>query len=263
MKRITVGVVCIVLGLSLLLLGVFANRLLRFPNIIEHDGVRISYYVVEEGDYQVFLEVLVSQDRRALLEENCSVEIAVLRWAKVKGWNVNRTQFSYLYLPVFLFGEYGSRRLMGVLADGAYYFGAVVDFSDTSNYWIVGGELMELEEWGSQGSIQIGEINIDFDLPITALTPPLPESFRECESRLFYGDERPLLKPKKVDVEVPRKIIGGIHLIWIGAALTIAGFAITVRALVRNIIKIKLERSGTHIILFKQYQLLWLRQRFL
>jgi len=229
-KKIIIGVVCIILGLMLFSLGMFADYLVKFTDTIEHNGVRVSYYVMEKGGYRVFIEILISEGRRDLLKENCSIDIAVLRWAKVKGWNVNRTQFSYLYLPVLLFGRYGSRRLVDALANGTHCFEAIIDFNDTTNYWIVGGDFMELEEWGDRGSVRIGEINIEFDLPIIVSTSPLPESFRESESKLFSANERPpLLKPKEIDIKVSGRTVWIMrNFIWIGVILIIIGLALII-----------------------------------
>jgi hypothetical protein len=232
-KRVIVGVVCIVLGLMLLLSGLFAYRLVKMPNTVEYNGVHVSYYFIEEGAYRVFVEVFVPNNRVDLLRDGNGVDIAVVRWAKIKGWNVNRTQFSFVYFPVFLFGEYGSRRLIGTHADGGYYFGATIDFDDTTSYRITGGDLMELVQWGSQGAIRIGEINIDFDLPTIVTTPPIPESFRESKSKLFSADEGPLLKHAEINIEVPAKTVKAMrNLIWVGAALIMVGFAFLIARLI-------------------------------
>lgn len=225
-KKSTASCICIVFGLTLLLSGMFADRLVKMPNTLEYNGVQVSYYTVAEGTYRVFVEVFITENRQDLLIEGNSVDLAVLRWARIKGWNVNRTEFGYIYFPVLLFGEYGSRRLVGFHADGGYYFGVVVDFSDTANYRVL-SSLMELEGWGNEGSIRIGEITINFDLPIVLPVTPLPESFRESESKLFSENEQPLLKPTKIDVEVPGKAVKAMrNLIWAGAALTVAGLTL-------------------------------------
>ncbi|MEM3718821.1 MAG: hypothetical protein QXD45_02185 [Candidatus Bathyarchaeia archaeon] len=234
-KEAMVGVVCIVLGLMLLSSGLFVYRLVVMPNTIEYNGVRVSYYFIEEGAYRVFVEVFVLNNRVDLLKDGNSVDIAVVRWAKIKGWNVNRTQFSFVYLPVFLFGKYGSRRLIGTHADGGYCFGAIIDFDDTTTYRITGGDLMELVEWGSQGAIRIGEINIDFDLTTIVTTPPIPESFRESESKLFSADEGPLLKHTEINIEVPGKAVKAIrNLTWAGAALIIVGIVFLIYSLIKK-----------------------------
>ena len=94
---------------------------------------------------------------------------------------------------------------------------------------------MELEEWGNHGSIRIGEINMDFDLPITITISQLPESFRESESKLFSANEQPSLKHTEIAIEVPGKVIEAMrNLIWIGAILVIAGFALVVYCLIKK-----------------------------
>ena len=221
------GVLLIIGGLLLIAYGANAFPLATLPTEITKDGITVKWSRLEyfAGDYAVQLTITVPKDSYALV--GTQIYVWVYREATFKAYDeVQKTWIYRIYSPT-LWGPGGSAKLRPFNeTDNYYIYSYNVDFESATSSWTAGlTSGWQFVQWNNKGTVVIGNIQIDFELPIPSQLPSTPEPSTPSQPEPVTPQEAPTTPPSETpDVTVSSSTTQVKYgYIFLGAVLCVAG----------------------------------------
>jgi hypothetical protein len=220
---ILAGVLLIAYGANVLSLAVLP------PTEITKDGITVKWSRPRDfaGDYAVQLTITVPKGSSALVWGD-RIYVWVSREATFKAYDeVQKTWIYRVYRPM-LWGPGGSVKLRPFSeTDNYYVYSYNVDFESATSSWTAGlTSGWQFVQWNNKGTVVIGSIQIDFELPIPSQLPST-ESTSQSQTETVTPQETSTTPPTETpDVTVSSttqvKTLNYGY-IFLGAVLCLAG----------------------------------------
>ena len=216
------GVLLIIGGLLLIAYGANAFPLATLPTEITKDGIIVKWS--RAGDYAVQLTITVPKDSYALV--GTQIYVWVSREATFKAYDEAQKTWVYRIYSPTLWGPGGSAKLRPFTETGNYYvYSYNVDFESATSSWTAGlTSGWQFVQWNNKGTVGIGNIQIDFLLPIPSQLPSQPQAPPQSQAEPVTPQEPPTTQPSETpDVTVSTMKTLNYGYIFLGAVLCAAG----------------------------------------